>query len=303
MAIRQRGVALISALLVVALATTAAVALTTDMQVTLRRSANLFTRDQAWQYLQGVEAFGEILLGEAIKHDKLDLLLGEERALPVDGGVVTGKVTDLQAAINLNNLRDADHNEVALARTRELFNNLGVEQRHLDALVDWLDQNNDVTGSNGAEDNYYSGLAKPYRAANREFASLTELYLVRGMKPEIVDKLLRIKGEEGEALEVVTVLPTTTSVNINTANRVVLDSLELDGNVVDQIVDNRPYKSMDEVKALIPENKRAGLDVKSAYFQLETSAQIGRAQLRAYSIIHRDEQGVMRVVSRSLGTR
>ena len=303
MQLRERGVALISALLVVALATTAAVALTADMQVTLRRSANLFTRDQAWQYLQGVEAFGEILLAEAIKHDKLDLLLGEERALPVDGGVVTGKVTDMTSAINLNNLRDPDHSEIALARIRELFNNLGVEPGHLDAIIDWLDKDNEVTGTDGAEDNYYSGLEKPYRVANREFSSLTELYLVRDMKPEVVDKLLQVKGEEGAALEVVTVLPEATPVNINTATRVVLDSLELYADAVNTIVENRPYKSMDELKALIPEKKRADLDVKSAYFQLETSAQIGRARLRAYSIIHRDEKGVMRVVARSLGTR
>ena len=55
---QERGVALILALLVVALATTAAVALTSDQQLSLRRGSNLLARDQAQQYAIGAEAWG-----------------------------------------------------------------------------------------------------------------------------------------------------------------------------------------------------------------------------------------------------
>ena len=52
----QRGVALITALLVVALATTAAVAMATRLNVDMRRTGNLLNGEQAYAYALGRKA-------------------------------------------------------------------------------------------------------------------------------------------------------------------------------------------------------------------------------------------------------
>ena len=308
---RHHGVALISALLVVALATTAAVALTTSMQLNLRRSANLYLRDQAWQYLVGVEEFAKVLLQQAIQHDKLDLLLGEERMLPVEGGVVSGRIVDLQAGVNLNDLIDDKDkvNPEARARVEALFKARGVDLRRIDALIDWLDVNDRQSGNDGAEDNYYFGLQPPYRAANRQMESLSELYLIREMTPEDV-KALTDNAVDGKPVPLLNVihkekgrLKTLTAVNINTASEDVLDAI----GVVDikNVVDNRPWKKIPTPKdmGLKGKQKVTGIDVKSEFYLLEATARIGRAKLQSFSIIQVQKSNKMAVVSRSFGAR
>ena len=312
---RQAGVALISALLVVAIATTAAVTLSASMQLNLRRSANLYTRDQAWQYLLGVEEFAKVLLKQAIENDKLDLLIGEERTLPVDGGVVTGRVIDLQAGININDLIDAGdkENATALERIEKLYDAQGVDKQRVNALIDWLDVNQEVKGNTGAENNYYFGLDPAYRAANRLMESTSELYLLREMKAEEVTKLL-ITESDGKPVKMLTALPRAaqteesglTPVNINTAPEVVLSAIGIVNT--EAVLKNRPYTKLPSLAELgmksddIAKKKRDSMDISSKYFQLEASAQIGRAKLRSFSIIERDDKNAMKVISRSFGT-
>jgi len=312
--LQQSGVALISALLVVAIATTAAVTLSASMQLNLRRSANLYTRDQAWQYLLGVEEFGKVLLKQAIDNDKLDLLIGEERALPVEGGVVTGRIIDLQAGININDIIDADDKEngVAIARIEKIYEAQGVEKQRVNALIDWLDENNDVKGATGAENNYYFGQDPAYRAANRLMESTSELYLLREMKPEDVTKLLTATVD-GKPTKLLTTLPRKaqkksglTPVNINTAPEAVLSALGIANS--EAILKNRPYSEVPSLSELglgkkdDDKQKRESLAVSSNYFQLEATATIGRAKLRSFSIIELDGNKPMQVISRSFGT-
>lgn len=293
-ACRQTGVALISAMLVVALATTAAVTLTSELQINLRRSANMFSRDQAWQYLLGGEEFAKILIKLAIDNDQLDLLLGEERVLPVEGGVITGKVTDLQARLNINGLvnKQGALNNITFERLQNLLVRLEIEPGRLDAIIDWVDANDDVMSNNGAEDNYYFGLENPYRAANRPFDSPSELSLIREITAQETEKLL----------QEVSVLPGNTAVNLNTASDEILQSLGVENP--DIVKENRPFKKLDDFKALklLKEDQMQNLDIRTNYFLLKTTAKIGRARLQSYSIIHRSDQGAMQVISRSLGT-
>ncbi len=312
--LQQSGVALISALLVVAIATTAAVTLSASMQLNLRRSANLYTRDQAWQYLLGVEEFGKVLLKQAIDNDKLDLLIGEERALPVEGGVVTGRIIDLQAGININDMIDADDKEngVAIERIEKIYEAQGVEKQRINALIDWLDKNNDVKGASGAENNYYFGLDPAYRAANRLMESTSELYLLREMKPEDVIKLLKTTVD-GKPIKLLTTLPRKaqkesglTPVNINTAPEAVLSAIGITNS--EAVLKNRPYSEVPSLEALglgkkdDDKQKRKSMTVSSNYYQLEATATIGRAKLRSFSIIELDGNNPMRVISRSFGT-
>ncbi len=54
-----------------------------------------------------------------------------------------------------------------------------------DAILDWIDTDDDPRGS-GAESDYYLGLVPPYECKNGPIESLDELLLVRGVTPELL---------------------------------------------------------------------------------------------------------------------
>ena len=117
---RQRGVAVITAMLVVAIATMLAVNLMWDATLDQRRTLAALSADQGLMFLQGAEAWaGDILRQDLVDSPEADHL-GEEWAvelppLPVEGGVITGRLEDLQGRFNLNNLVDNTGREDALA--------------------------------------------------------------------------------------------------------------------------------------------------------------------------------------------
>ncbi|MDI9569438.1 MAG: type II secretion system minor pseudopilin GspK [Pseudomonadota bacterium] len=64
----------------------------------------------------------------------------------------------------------------------------GLEERQasdlIDALKDWMDKDDEVTGG-GAETSYYAGLAKPYAAKNGPLDCIEELMMIKGISPEL----------------------------------------------------------------------------------------------------------------------
>jgi general secretion pathway protein K len=82
----------------------------------------------------------------------------------------------------------------------------------LEAIVDWQDPDKTESGLNGAEGGYYTGLQDPYLPADRPFASLEELAMVRGMTPVLLRALRPL----------VTVLDPAERMNLNTVDRLEL---------------------------------------------------------------------------------
>lgn len=109
-----------------------------------------------------------------------------------------------------------------------------VEAQELAAsIVDWRDKDSQLSIPLGsAEDPYYRGLTHPYEAKDSEFESLDELLLVKGMTPEIFERLR----------DYVTV-SSSGRVNINTASSLVLLALGLEEDIADKII---RYRSADD---------------------------------------------------------
>jgi len=106
----SQGVALITVMLIVALAAIIAAQMTARLQMQLQRTTNILFNQQAYWYAVGAETFGKQVLVTAFKDDKDVTHLGQiwaqgETTYPVDFGEITGEITDAQACLNLNALR------------------------------------------------------------------------------------------------------------------------------------------------------------------------------------------------------
>ena len=110
MRIANRGVALITAMLITALASLVAANLAWDNALDVRRTMVLLNNDQAVQVALGAESWVVGILHQDLQESDIDHL-GEIWAIqlpgfPIEGGDVTGTIIDLQGRFNVNNLID-----------------------------------------------------------------------------------------------------------------------------------------------------------------------------------------------------
>jgi general secretion pathway protein K len=310
--IRQRGVAIITALLIVAIATTISISISTRLQLDVRRTGNVIAGDQAYLYTLAAESWSKRILKQDRKDSEIDHL-GEDWAielppLPVEGGYIQGKLTDLQSCFNINSLLDtgADTNTATstkLARTRleRLLTNLEIDKANAQAIIDWIDSDLQTTIPDGAEDVYYMNLAQPYRTANTPLQSISELRLIKGFEDPLV---------YATVLPHVCAFGVNTPININTATAEVLRSLadDLTDSDIEKIIEQRnetafnnigEFTSFSNLKEKI--GSTDGLSVDTEYFMLQTESTIGQVRVLSYSVIHRSIDGNTRVIARSQG--
>lgn len=217
----QRGVALFTALLVVALAAVLLTMLFDTGEASYARSRNAVRFAQADQYALGLEAWAKDILLRDLSDDNTvdtreDIWAAPLLAIDVPGGRLHGVLRDLGGCFNLNDLADGGGPEELWGkRFRRLLRALKIDPELADAVADWIDADFEQR-PRGGEDTLYL-LADPgYRAANRRFAHISELRLVRGMTDEIYQRLAPH----------VCALPFSTPINVNTATAPVLMSLD-----------------------------------------------------------------------------
>lgn len=314
---QQRGVALITALLIAALVTVVAVAMASRQQLDVRRTGNMLEADQAYLYALAAESWVTQVLKEDKQKTQIDTL-NEDWAMklppiPIEGGVISGSVEDLQGRFNLNNLvvtggKNAGKPDAAQVKIlRSILEQVSFAEENIqippalpNRVADWIDTNLNSL-ADGAEDLDYLGLEVPYRAANRLMASPSELAAITGVSLADVDALLPF----------VAALPEPTQVNINTAPEMVLMSLNEDitPRIANELAEYRldtPFEDAASFVKKLKDDYDITLDsklvsVSSEYFLLTSDAAIGRTTLRMYSLLERKDNQT-RVVSRGIGS-
>lgn len=290
---RQRGVALVTAMLVVAIIGTVAAFLGLSQQVWLRQTQNLMDLAQADSLRLGALRFAIIALTEDAKHSKTDDLTEEWAKglppLPVEGGYVVIRAEDASARFNLNSVVNGDTpNGPAVGMFRLLLTANGLDPQLSEALIDWID-GPAATRPGGAEDIDYLSTEFPYRAANRKLTTVDELRLIKGYTDEVVEKL---KPH-------VIVLPVETyDINVNTASETVLAALfNIPDTQAAEIVRARPFRDKAQVQALLPKNTQnshqnpAPFQVHTGYFIVTVETHIGRTLRRTEALIRRPPGG------------
>ncbi len=277
------------AMLIVALAATAAAHMMWQNHLWLRQVENIAQQAQArWVARAAVHWAGAILQEDknAYDHDSEQWAL-RLPPLEVEGGEIQGWVTDAQAKFNLNNLvQGGRQNQTELAMAKRLFKQQGLDEKRLNALLDALDEDSEVSYPGGAEDMQYLALTPPARAANRPLQSVSELLRIQGFT---ADDIRRIQPY-------VTALPAKTEINVNSAPAELLSAL-CDGLTESEariIIKRRPFKDKESFRMLLPEKAAppdAAHGVKSQYFLASIHSRFERIQVAYDALLERKEKG------------
>lgn len=291
--------ALLTALVVLAIAATLAAAMHWNISLDQRRTATLVQGDQALQYALGAESWADqILFRDAhpqsgAKHTSLDQdWAAQLPPLPVQGGQIIGHLEDLQGRFNINNLTGTTAPQ-AYTQFQQLLSALGLDPSIADAVADWVSPGN-IPRPLGAKDDFYSRLQPPYRTANQPITSISELQMIKGITPEVYAKLQPY----------VTALPSGTPINLNTASAPVIQSLAVPPNRIDgaDIVAQRGTAAFNSSALPAALNGLQNTSMDSGYFLLTASVDIGTTRVTMYSLLYRDSSGFTHAIQRTLGT-
>ena len=305
---RQRGVALITAILIAALVSTVALALAWDNALETRRTMTLLYRDQALQVALGAESWVQSILRDDLAESATDHL-GEIWAsdlppLPVESNVVRGElygsIEDLQGRFNVNNLVDqnGEVDPLAVEQFQRLLGALGLDPRFAGIAADWIDSNQDAAFPDGAEDSIYTGLVPSYRTPNLRLTTASELAALEGMDKETFDVL---------APHIVA-LPRSTGINVNTATPAVLQSLDanLSASDVEGLIAEREEGGFADLQAtfstLVSPDVLPLLEESTEFFRLRVVVQIATVRITCYTTFMRDNRGDVVPILRSFGT-
>jgi general secretion pathway protein K len=305
---RQRGVALITAILITALVSSVALSLAWDNALDMRRTMTLLYRDQAVQVALGAESWIQSILRDDLEETDTDHLgeiwASELPGLPVQSDVVQGELfgamEDLQGRFNINNLIDqnGEVDELALEQFRRLLIALELDPRFAGITADWLDANQEAGFPDGAEDAIYTGFVPAYRTPNLPITHATELAALEGMDKESFDTL---------APHIVA-LPGRTGINVNTATAAVLQSLDenLTASDVESLISEREEGGFADVQntfsTLVAPEILPQLEESTSYFQLRLVVQIATVRIIYFSTLQRGANGQVVPILRSLGT-
>jgi general secretion pathway protein K len=325
-ATRQRGVALIIALILVALATILATKLSFDGFLELRRTTGVLAAEQALHFGLGAEALAaDVLIQDLQINASATTLAGPwaqvTQPFPItpdsnpDGepiGTMQGVLEDMQGRFNLNSLArmgtDGLEDPLPLQQFQRLLVSVGIEPKWAGLARDWIDQNDTVGNPDGAEDAVYTSQTPPYRTGNWPMMSPTELMNLPGFGADRYRKIAPY----------VTALPDANSqINLCTAPARVLESIVegLNGewsNSPAVLANYRKAGCFPDVKTFTNvatsfagptamDKKGNPIGTQSKYFLLTTRVTLGTTEFTLYSLLVRGPTKVTPLL-RSFGT-
>jgi general secretion pathway protein K len=190
-----------------------------------------------------------------------------------------------------------DVNQIVVTQVKSLISQFGGRPEITDALIDWIDADSIVTGSEGAEEDYYKPLG--YHCKNGLLDSVDELLLIRGFDRELViDKSLK---------DYVTIAPTSGGINVNTAPLEVLKAVvgtqtgqlvqplsESDIENLVQYRDQHDLKTINDITGAVKISQTqlssvsSLLKVKSSYFTASSRYTIGKVVKNVEALLKRD---------------
>lgn len=308
----QRGIALLTAIILVAIATVLATAIAFASAMSARRASTVFGSDQALLAAEGAEAMAAYVLRQSGPNHTEDALnqpwaqtYGPFELLP---GITLDflQLEDQQGKFNINNLAPGGaSNATAIATFSKLLTNVGLETKWAPLLADWIDSDVEPNFPDGAEDSVYLSQSPPYRTANLPVTSISELLALPGFGRDRYNRIAPY----------IAALPSGTSINVCTAPGMVLDALsgkqEYSVNP-QQLLTRRQaegcFPTLSVFQASLTNqpqgstNTALPLGQTTSYYRLRSFITIGTARFSLYSLMQRDGAGQIHVILRTFGT-
>ncbi|HSD38386.1 MAG TPA: type II secretion system minor pseudopilin GspK [Rhodocyclaceae bacterium] len=303
---RQCGAAILMAILAVALVAAVASAIVAEHGAAIEQLSGRSDQAQArWlargavDWARNVLQFTKLRGQRELKTGNVDTLTGKwgEWAIdvpptPVDEGELSGKIEEQSSRFNINklvNLGAVDASQQAIFL--RLLINVGLSASTADALsdaiIDWLDVD-DTPRPRGAESGWYASRQQVILPPQAPLLSINELLAVRGMTPELLERLRPH----------IAALPSDADrINVNIATAEVLaayiDKLPL-AQAGKLVLDRQQsyFTTVADFTARLPAGtsyNAAQLDVQSRYFQATGRAHWGEASTHMQVLLRRDQ--------------
>lgn len=229
----QSGIALIIVILIVGILAAAALEMNRSSRADVYNAANISDGIRLINVAKsGFYGAAALLTGSESAYETLrddwanaEILSAQSRLLFANG-FFTVRIEDEQGKIPLHKLVQGGAvnpalKEVLLRLLQE--REFGADERKaleiVDAIIDWIDENEEITGY-GAESSFYASLPTPYTAKNAPLDCIEELLMVRGLTSELF-----YATKEKPALASVLTIYGAGKININTAPKTVLRAL------------------------------------------------------------------------------
>jgi general secretion pathway protein K len=336
---REKGMVLILVLVVVALVVGLGVKYASQFQLGMAHAESRWVSIQARSLLMAAEEVAILLfpLGDIDSSmDYPDEPWNNQVPLTDEGVDGMARLVDAQAQLNLNDLgkpieptslpgsperySESQRQFIRLLQTfqQEMPMSQLEAENMLEAVVDWLDPDNDQTGSGGAEANYYQGMPQPYLPPNGLFRSVDELRMIRGFneRPELfmlLEPYITVLPKAGVGLSI-NDLPVEKPYGLPGINnlRLAVNSKNILEPMTEQqaqtIMLSRPetgFASEAEIgeawrKGMSDELDVSGYKVKTEFFWLESTIQIGEQRRQMRSLMVRNESGLVVVQRRMM---
>ena len=336
---RQKGIALIYVLLIFALITLMASQMVTSLWLHTEKNARYLERMQAKHYALGAEQYIALLLEQDFETDKKNKRTVDHEneawnISSVDYDVEQGEIEitliDEQSRFNINWLADSGGNASTPganpnnpnqqnqpppgSQGQQQAENLDYVQMLQNLLLtqamdpqlafkikDWVDSDQEAAEA-GAEDLIYLALEEPRRTGDTEMASISELRLIDGLTRDDLERLIPL----------MTVLPKSSKVNLNTALPEVIRSISKNITEGDAqaIVDARGDKGIEKLADLnnLPSLsgkteplQSAPVEFSSSYFSAYIKATYRDTTFYLKTSLVRNPDGQVQVAGREIG--
>ena len=316
---RQKGVALLTVLLLVAVMSVLLVLVLDDIRFGQRRAFNAASQSQAQWYALGAEDLAGTQLQALWRRDPLRTppdgdWNGRTHVFPLDHGLMQATLSDQTRCFNLNSVVEGagemlQRRESGLRQFRALLEALEVPPGRAgslaDNLADWIDSDNQP-GPRGAEDASYLASAEPYRSAATLLAETSELRAVAGFDAALYAKL------RPHVCALPTTAPSPVNLNLLQADDalqlVALTEGRLDVATARQVIRRRPPGGWRDVAGFwtLPEMARAfpadsalaQASLRSRYFALQARVRHLDAEVVLSSLLEIDDAGRIRTLAR-----
>ena len=330
---RQYGVALVAALILM----TSIVFILGNIfyrhQISVAQSTLIMHQNQAYFLALSAESWAKQLLDEDADESAFDhndeLWSQAIPAMPVDGGLINGCISDMQSRFNLNSLVkytnatqltsviNSENNSHATVWNNILrLKEIPPDQSRLETIIDWIDKDSSTIGTSGAEQEIYESMRPPRMIADSQIVQPSELAEVMGYNLIEVQQLMPLITASPVALKTKPNQIEPHAININTAADELLLAMGGDFDMIfkDVVINNRPFEQIqdfyvklafelgypeDNIKQRWPEDLIA---IATQFFELYLEVTLGEARIEVRSIIMRRFNADSVILSRSMTT-